>query len=432
MSTSVSDASAMVADYQTVRSHTDALAAPLSSEDQCIQSMPDVSPTKWHRGHTTWFFETFILMPKLARYEHFHPEFCYLFNSYYEAVGQRHPRSERGNLSRPGCEQVAAYRACVDDAMCEFIAQCLDAETSQLLALGLQHEQQHQELLLMDIKNVLSQNQALWPVYGEVPVAEPLNMAHATSTDKSVGATSNGNGHSPHSNVANNLANKSSPRWLVYDGGEMWLGHSGDGFAYDNETPCHRVLLGSYKLASQLITCADWLEFMADGGYHKPTLWLSDGWYKRQELEWEAPLYWHFRQDQWFKFTLQGLQPLAPDEPVCHISYYEADAFARWAGTRLPTEVEWEHAAKSSAQPLSNMFSCRWQWTASPYCAYPGFRPASGAVGEYNGKFMVNQFVLRGGSCATPTDHIRATYRNFFHPHTRWHFSGMRLAKDAP
>ena len=419
-------ASDLLVGYQSVRSYTDALADPLSSEDQCIQSMPDVSPTKWHRAHVTWFFETFLLKPRLKGYREYHPAFGFLFNSYYEAVGDRHPRPERGNLSRPSCEEVAAYRAHVDAAMAELLAvpmddDPLDDATADLVVLGLNHEQQHQELLLMDIKHVLSTNRAMWPAYHDLP---PSLAA----------VTDNG---------------RPADDWTSFDGGEVWVGHDGDGFAFDNESPRHRTILPPYRLANRLVTCRQWLEFMADGGYDTPTLWLSDGWHQRLENGWDAPSYWDFHSDDgWRVFTLHGLQPLSLDEPVCHLSYYEADAFARWAGARLPTEAEWEHAAAeqrpegnlgdqgrwhpAAAPPgngLRQLFGDVWEWTSSPYGSYPGFQPAPGAVGEYNGKFMVNQFVLRGGACVTPPGHIRATYRNFFHPHTRWHFSGVRLAQ---
>ena len=409
--------------YQAVRSHTDALAAPLSSEDQCIQSMPDVSPTKWHRAHVTWFFETFLLKPHLDGYREHHPAFGYLFNSYYETVGQRHPRPERGNLSRPSCEEVTAYRAHVDEAMAELLARPLDGPTTELVTLGLHHEQQHQELLLMDIKHVLSTNRALWPAYHDRPPPPPALSANG----------------------------QPAAGWVGFDGGEVMVGHGGDGFAFDNESPRHRVILPPYRLADRLVTCGQWLEFMADSGYDTPTLWLSDGWYQRLEHRWEAPSYWDFHPDDgWRVFALHGLQPVSLDEPVCHLSYYEADAFARWAGARLPTEAEWEHAAADqppegnlgdrgrlhpapapTGDGLRQLYGDVWEWTSSPYGPYPGFQPAPGAVGEYNGKFMVNQFVLRGGACVTPPGHIRATYRNFFHPHTRWHFSGVRLAQDS-
>ena len=419
----LSDLSDLLVGYQTVRSYTDALAAPLSSEDQCIQSMPDVSPTKWHRAHVTWFFETFLLKTRLEGYREYHPAFGFLFNSYYETVGDRHPRPERGNLSRPSCEEVAAYRTHVDLAMAELLAGPLDEASADLVLLGLHHEQQHQELLLMDIKHVLSTNRALWPAYCDLPPARA-----AVSDNGQPGAN-----------------------WSRFGGGEVWLGHDGPGFAFDNESPRHRAILPPYRLANRLVTCGQWLEFMADGGYDTPTLWLSDGWHQRQQHGWEAPSYWDFDPEGgWRVFTLHGLQPLSPAEPVCHLSYYEADAFARWAGARLPTEAEWEHAAAEqkpegnlgdrgrwhpapapAGDGLGQLYGDVWEWTSSPYGPYPGFRPAPGAVGEYNGKFMVNQFVLRGGACVTPPGHIRATYRNFFHPHTRWHFSGMRLAQDA-
>ncbi len=417
------DLSDLLVAYQAVRSYTDALAGPLSNEDQCIQSMSDVSPTKWHRAHVTWFFETFLLKPRLDGYSEYHPAFGYLFNSYYEAVGQRHPRPERGNLSRPSCEEVAAYRSHVDRAMAELLSRPLDGPTAELVTLGLHHEQQHQELLLMDIKHVLSTNQALWPAYHDLPSSPAGGSANGQQLDG----------------------------WANFGGGEVWVGHDGDDFAFDNESPRHRVILPSYQLADRLVTCGQWLEFVADGGYDTPTLWLSDGWYQRLENQWEAPSYWDLHPDEgWRVFALHGLQPLSPEEPVCHLSYYEADAFARWAGARLPTEAEWEHAAEGE-EPEGNLgdggrlhpapappgggtrqlYGDVWEWTCSPYGPYPGFRPAPGAVGEYNGKFMVNQFVLRGGACVTPPGHIRATYRNFFHPHTRWHFSGVRLARDA-
>ncbi|WP_419918234.1 ergothioneine biosynthesis protein EgtB [Candidatus Poriferisocius sp.] len=415
--------------YRAVRSYTDALAAPLSSEDQCIQSMPDVSPTKWHRAHVTWFFETFLLKPHLDGYVDFDPAFGYLFNSYYETVGRRHPRPERGNLSRPSCAEVDSYRAYVDLAMAELLARSLDGPAADLVTLGLHHEQQHQELLLMDIKHVLSTNRALWPAYQELPESPPVSAVSAVSA----------------------APGRSAGGWTRFAGGEIGVGHDGDGFAFDNESPRHRTILPSYLLADRLVTCGQWLEFMAAGGYETPTLWLSDGWHQRLEHRWEAPSYWDFHPDEgWRVFTLHGLQPLSLDEPVCHLSYYEADAFARWAGARLPTEAEWEHAAAGQeprgnlgdrgrwhpvrAQPgsgLDQLYGDVWEWTSSPYGPYPGFRTAPGAVGEYNGKFMVNQFVLRGGACVTPPGHIRPTYRNFFHPHTRWHFSGLRLARDA-
>ena len=459
--------------YRSVRAHTDALTAPLSDEDQCIQSIPDVSPTKWHRAHVTWFFETFLCKPHLSGYREHDPAFGFLFNSYYETVGKRHPRPERGNLSRPSCVEVAAYRRHVDAAMERLLGDELSAETAALVTLGLNHEQQHQELILMDIKHVLSCNPALWPAYREPNAGDRSFPGQALTGQVLTGQVP----------CAGEL------RWASFSGSEVVVGHDGSGFAFDNESPRHRVLVAPFRLADRAVTCADWLEFMADGGYSQPTLWLSDGWGQRMALGWEAPSYWHLDDDGWQVFTLEGIKPVAPSEPVCHLSYYEADAFARWAGARLPTEFEWEHAAAdlpvvgnigacaglhprsaSDARPaagtepqpapgparqaasvpgatatttpavesattasaeLRQMYGDVWEWTSSPYSAYPGFRVADGAVGEYNGKFMVNQMVLRGGCCVTPEGHVRPTYRNFFHPHTRWHFSGLRLAADG-
>jgi ergothioneine biosynthesis protein EgtB len=384
--------SALAARYDTVRAYTETLAAPLSAEDQTIQSMADVSPTKWHRAHTTWFFETFVLPRGPARYEAFDPAYGYLFNSYYETVGARHPRPQRGLLSRPGIADIARYRAYVDAAMLDALPD-FDGDLLQLVDLGLHHEQQHQELLLMDIKHVLSMN-PLRPAYGD-----------------EVGLHT----------MARDLG------WVAHEGGVVEIGHAGDGFAFDNESPRHRVYLEPYELADRPVSCGDWLAFIADDGYRRPDLWLSDGWAVVQSEGWRAPLYWEADCDAWQVFTLAGLQPVDPDEPVCHISYYEADAFARWSNARLPTEAEWEHAAVRAGDAL---YGDVWQWTGSAYLPYPGFHPAAGAVGEYNGKFMVNQHVLRGGCCATPPGHVRATYRNFFPPVSRWAFSGARLARD--
>ncbi|MYA81542.1 MAG: ergothioneine biosynthesis protein EgtB [Acidimicrobiales bacterium] len=421
----------LLGSYRSVRAHTDALTAPLSDEDQCIQTMPDVSPTKWHRAHVTWFFETFLCKPHLAGYIEHDPAFGFLFNSYYETIGKRHPRPERGYLSRPSCAEVTAYRRHVDAAMERLLCGAVAPEVADLVSLGLHHEQQHQELILMDIKHVLSCNPALWPAY-----RESCNAAAAGAGE----------------------ACASEARWVSFDGGEIAVGHDGCGFAFDNEGPRHQVLTAPFRLADRPVTCAQWLAFMADGGYDTPTLWLSDGWGQRSVHGWDSPAYWHLGDDGWQVFTLGGLKAVAPNEPVCHLSYYEADAFARWAGARLPTEFEWEHAVTGLPQvgnigdgaglhpasaptapdagagvsvPLQQMYGDVWEWTSSPYSPYPGFRVAPGAVGEYNGKFMINQMVLRGGCCATPEGHIRPTYRNFFHPHTRWHFSGLRLAVDA-
>lgn len=410
--------------YTAARSLTEHLALPLTPEDQCIQSMDDASPTKWHRAHTTWFFETFLLKPHLEGYQEADPLYGYLFNSYYEAAGPRHPRPSRGMISRPSAGEVGGYRAHVDEAMSGLLCGDLPAPVADLVELGLNHEQQHQELLLMDIKNVLSHN----PTQPSYQPAAEGSPAGAT-----LGAPAG---------------------WVRFEGGRQSLGHGGGSFAFDNESPRHEVLLGAYELSCRLVTCGQWLEFMADGGYRSPTLWLSDGWAAVQSNGWQAPLYWsHDGADgaAWSLFTLSGRRRVAADEPVCHLSYYEADAYARWAGARLPTEAEWESAAAThastrganllgtgalhpracAADGLAQVFGDVWEWTSSAYSAYPGFVPAAGAVGEYNGKFMVNQMVLRGGCCATPADHVRATYRNFFAPGTRWHFSGLRLARDS-
>ena len=396
----------LAAGYADVRGLTEALAEPLSAEDQTIQSMPDVSPTKWHRAHTTWFFETFLLQPHLPGYQPIDERYGFLFNSYYEAVGPRHARTERGLLSRPGIDEIAVYRAHVDAAMGDLLA--TDRAPLDLVELGLHHEQQHQELVLMDIKHVLSVN--------------PLRPAYRAARRPTGEAPSLG--------------------WIVHDGGLVDIGAT-DGFAFDNETPRHRQWLEPFALADRLVTCGEWLDFMADDGYHRPELWLSDGWATICADNWEAPAYWE-AVNGWQVFTLAGQRPVDRDEPVCHVSYYEADAFARWAGARLPTEAEWE--AVAAAQPVDGrlldldvlhpapatgdqLYGDVWEWTASPYSPYPGFQPAPGAVGEYNGKFMVNQHVLRGGSCLTPLGHVRPTYRNFFPPAARWAMSGVRLAR---
>lgn len=390
---------AMLERYREVRSGSEALAAPLSAEDCQIQSMPDVSPTKWHLAHTSWFFETFLLTPRLQGYVPFDPAYAVLFNSYYVGVGERHPRGERGLLSRPALEEIRAYRRHVDAAMARLI-EIGGAECADLIELGLQHEQQHQELILMDIKHVLSCN--------------PLDPVFASSAAAPV--------------------EPPPPRaWWQHPGGLCAIGHDASddkagAFAFDNEGPRHRIWLEPYRIANALVSAGDYIAFIEDGGYRRPELWLSDGFATAQSEGWEAPLYWRREDTGWSQFTLGGRTAVHPDEPVLHVSYYEADAFARWSGCRLPTEAEWEVAVAAGGPRQVERIA--WQWTSSPYVAYPGFKPSDGAVGEYNGKFMINQMVLRGGSSATPTGHARLTYRNFFPPGARWMFSGIRLAHD--
>lgn len=380
--------------YQTIRTYTEKLVASLSAEDQCVQSMPDASPAKWHRAHTTWFFEQFILRQYLEDYAVFDEDFCYLFNSYYEAVGPRHPRPSRGLLTRPSVAEIAAYRSHVDAAMLRFLAQG-PVDVLPLIELGLQHEQQHQELLLTDILHAFAQN----------PLA-PAALVEWREAQDSFTTTD----------------------FITCSGALVSIGHHGTEFCFDNETPCHQVWLQPYLLASHLVRNADWLMFIADGGYRTATLWMSDGWAKAQSEGWIAPLYWREIDGAWWQMGLNGLMPIDAKAPVRHISWYEADAYARWAGARLPTEFEWE--AAYGHPDIYEMTDHVWQWTASAYHPYPGYRPAAGAVGEYNGKFMINQMVLRGSSMVTPPDHVRLTYRNFFHPEKRWQFSGMRLARD--
>jgi ergothioneine biosynthesis protein EgtB len=386
--------------------------------------MPDVSPTRWHLAHTTWFFETFVLsgQPGYAPYD---GRFGYLFNSYYNAVGEQFPRDRRGLLSRPSFSEIMAYREYVDRHVISLLTDDYNVPGSlaPIIELGLQHEQQHQELILTDIKHVFSCS-PLWPAYRD----GQCSSSTACEADA----------------------------WLDFEEGLYWIGHQGDGFSYDNETPRHRVFLEAFQLASHPVTCGQYMEFIDDGGYQRPELWLSEGWHIVREHDWEAPLYWVRQDDRWHEFTLAGLKGVDAGRPVCHISYFEADAFARWLGLRLPTEAEWEvaanqvslignfadsllesgsvihpAAASATSDVPSRMFGDVWEWTASQYVAYPGYRPADGALGEYNGKFMCNQFVLRGGSCATSSDHIRRSYRNFFPPHARWQFSGLRLGRTS-
>jgi ergothioneine biosynthesis protein EgtB len=404
--------------FNEVRTATEQLCQPLATEDYVLQSMPDASPAKWHLAHTTWFFETFILAP--LGDAPFHPRYGYLFNSYYNAVGERHARPQRGMLSRPTVQEVYRYRDHVNERIrSRIVGGALSAEALAVVELGLHHEQQHQELLLTDIKHALAQN--------------PLRPAYRERAAR-VGAQA------------------AAPiRWCSYDEGVRAIGHQGAGFSFDNELPRHQVFQQRFQLADRLVSAGEYLAFMSDDGYHRPELWLSDGWSAAREGSWEAPLYWEKQGEAWSAFTLHGLVPIELDAPVCHLSYYEADAFARWAGARLPTEAEWEIAAEKaaiqgnfvesgalcptpdaggSAGPRQ-LFGDVWEWTASSYSAYPGYAPPAGALGEYNGKFMCNQLVLRGGSCVSPASHLRASYRNFFPPGARWQLSGLRLAKDG-
>ena len=407
--------------YGEVRGRSMKLAAPLTAEDQCIQTMPDVSPTKWHLAHTSWFFETFILGPFDSGYAVFHPRYNYLFNSYYEAVGPLHERPKRGLLSRPALDDIHAYRRHVDDAMERLIAGATDSvwvKMAPLLGLGLNHEQQHQELMLTDIKHVFSCN-PLRPAY--MPL-KPHGVTAAGGLD-----------------------------WIEFPEGLVELGHRGPAFAFDNEGPRHKAWLNGFRIASRPVTNGEYLSFIDDGGYRKTELWLSDGWKACQVFGWQAPLYWEKDDGEWRLMSLAGLRAVDADEPVCHVSFFEADAFAKWAGKRLPLEGEWEtmalecpvegnfassghfHPAPGKDAPgrAIQVFGDVWEWTQSPYTPYPGYRAPDGAVGEYNGKFMSGQMVLRGGSAATPEGHVRPTYRNFFTPPDRWQFSGLRLAEDA-
>ena len=428
MSSDSWDVEALVRRYDEVRSHTESLAAPLSPEDQTVQSMPDVSPTKWHRAHVTWFFETFVLADNEPAFAPYQDKYWFLFNSYYEAVGPRYARPDRGLISRPGAHDVGVYRSNVDDRMRDLVAG-LDSGSLDKLAptieLGFHHEQQHQELLLMDIKHVLSLN-PLQPVYAGLPSeqSEPDPLG-----------------------------------WVDVEGGLVEIGHDGDGFSFDNELPRHSEWLEPYRIADRLATNSEWLEFIRDGGYERPELWLSDGWAKVKDEHWRAPFYWIEQDGVWFEHTLNGTWPVNPGLPVSHVSFYEAEAFATWAGKRLPSEAEWEHALVADGQAegsptvgnladretyhpraastdstlpgggrLRQAYGDCWEWTSSAYHPYPGFHPPEGAIGEYNGKFMSNQMVLRGGCALTPPGHARATYRNFFPHQSRWALSGVRLA----
>jgi ergothioneine biosynthesis protein EgtB len=385
--------------YLAVRGETERRAAPLSAEDQVIQSMPDASPAKWHRAHTTWFFEQFLLTEHCRGYRPFHPDYAFLFNSYYVSAGPRYTRAARGLITRPGIEDIAAYRRHVDAAVVQFLDGA-DAETlttiAPLIEVGLNHEQQHQELMLTDILHAFAQN-PIAPAYDR-------DWRFPAST-----------GH--------------REEWVTLPEGIHSIGHADDSFHFDNEKPAHRALVGPVKLARNLVTNAEWLAFMADGGYRTATLWLMDGFATASKDGWEAPGHWHQIDGEWQLMTLGGLKPIDPKAPVCHVSYYEADAFARWRGKHLPTEMEWEVAARG--HQLNDAFGIVWQWTRSAYAAYPGYRAIEGALGEYNGKFMVNQLVLRGSSLATPQGHSRMTYRNFFYPQHRWQFTGLRLADYA-
>jgi ergothioneine biosynthesis protein EgtB len=406
--------------FTRVREGSEALAARLAPEDQVVQSMPDCSPTKWHLAHVSWFFETFLLLPHLPGYEPKHPQFAYLFNSYYEAAGARHPRFQRGLITRPTVAEVADYRAYVTEAMTRLLGSADDATRdviAPIVEIGINHEEQHQELILMDILNLFSRN-PLAPAYSE-------RVEHGRDAAPPL-------------------------EWFEYEGGIFPVGHDGNGFFYDNEGPRHDALVRPFRLASRAVTNREWLAFMEDDGYSRADLWLADGFACVNTENWRMPLYWEESGNGFEAFTLSGQRPVDLDAPVCHVSFYEADAFARWSGKRLPSEFEWEIVAREQ-EPVGNtvgsgllrpapaladanrpaqMFGDVWEWTSSFYGAYPGYRPAPGAIGEYNGKFMSNQMVLRGGACVTPDGHTRATYRNFFYPHQRWAFAGLRLAED--
>lgn len=415
MSTGVAQRDDLMEQFRNVRRDTELICAPLAIDDYQVQSITETSPPKWHIAHVTWFFEEFVLSYFNSSYKPFHPRYAYLFNSYYETVGAMQPRAKRGMLSRPTVEEICRYRRYVDDHM-QSLALNLDEpqwnKFYQRVTLGLHHEQQHQELLFMDIKHNLSVN-PLKPAYHEQRQTPPTSQ--------------------------------SPMQWIERQGGVQSIGHQGDDFSFDNETPRHQVLLQGHRLASRLVTNGEYRDFIEDNGYQRPELWLADGWYLLKQTGWKLPLYWEFKDSEWWQFTLGGMQQLNLHEPVCHLSFYEADAYARWAGARLPTEPEIECMLAEQPivgnfvnhdilQPLpgeGQWYGDVWEWTASAYSPYPGFQPLAGSMGEYNGKFMCNQIVLRGGSCVSHGSHLRASYRNFFHAPDRWQFSGIRLARDV-
>ncbi|MCV6638334.1 ergothioneine biosynthesis protein EgtB [Candidatus Albibeggiatoa sp. nov. NOAA] len=408
-------------DYQATRQVTETICKPLEIEDYVIQTMPEASPAKWHLAHVTWFFEAFLLKPYLPNYKEFNQGFHFIFNSYYQQLGVMHPRAKRGCLSRPTVAEIYQYRAYVDEQMQQLIDKIGEQpEIQKRILIGLNHEQQHQELFFTDIKYNLSAN-PLYPVYRDDLTPVPQVSA-------------------------------STQQWHNFDAGMYQIGNNAENeYIFDNEYPAHQQYVDAFQLSSRLVTNGEYIEFIEDNGYQRPEFWLADAWTTIQQQQWQAPLYWEKRDEQWWHFTLAGLQPVDKNAPVCHVSYFEADAFASWAGARLPTEFEWEVAAQSlpltgnfyeadylqptpaaaDSNGLQQMYGDVWEWTRSPYVAYPKYRPAKGAIGEYNGKFMCNQFVLRGGSCATSENHIRLTYRNFFYPHERWQFKGFRLAQDV-
>jgi len=417
----IDNRSKLIAYYSNIRAFTEKLCEPLETEDYVIQTMPDVSPTKWHLGHTSWFFEAFVLGKADPNYKSIHPLYTYLFNSYYIQVGERWFRQHRGLLSRPTVKDIFEYRKFVNENVLEFIENAdekIYKEYATIIEIGLNHEQQHQELLLTDIKHVLSIN--------------PLNPVYSARENI----------------IQNGLAEM---KWVNIDGGIYEIGNEGNEFCYDNETPRHKDFLNPFMLANRLVTNGEFLEFIEDGSYEKAPLWLSDGWAIIESEKWKAPFYWEKKDGEWWNFTLNGFRKVNPKEPVTHISYYEADAFAAWRDLRLPTEAEWEVASRklnyegnfvdkeiyhptslrNEKDGLNQMYGDVWEWTRSSYSPYPGYNPLPGALGEYNGKFMSSQMVLRGGSCATSQSHIRNTYRNFFPPHSRWQFMGLRLAKDV-